>query len=1269
MKSCFDMINIFLLYILIFLGNANYLLDFNYPSAISLLNDNVFVVEKDGIFVYDEQLKNIIYSHPFKYENDKIDSDVKLSKVIVRFKANYIICLINGKIFFFDHKGKELLLETDPIITETNYDYPELIPITELNDQDNYYYVITYLISTSDSYQQKLIFCKINTNTKFNTPIKSLIADKLEDIKVGFDKTYHFLNKGLSCEYVRSDNVKESYEYLACFFIIDKDELTLSNNYFEISTNDINIFTDIRPAYEKVINDVVQIQSVTKADKKISFVCLLFLNGNLECYQFHFEREYLDTRDFYNPTGTIFKCKNSKYGLRLNYFDDGETLSLSCINNNNNIQVKLFNQYFQAKNPINEYTQFTQCGSVESINSHSIIQHDSNYYIISDMKCDNLKRCFEPLNGDLSPNEIVDCNGLEKCEICGQESSDKNLCLKCNQANYYYYLNYYPQKEREKYIECINVAQKPPTFYFNEKNEDYEPCYSTCATCEYGGGTQENNCTSCDGVNYIKNPDDDTSSNCVIKCKYFYYIEQNIYTCTTTNSCPDDHNFIIKEKSKCINNCQNDNEYKYSYNGECFKECPNNTNDDNDFICKDIDINKCYLTESDEYISINENITFNEVEKLVTKYSYEFNYTDSHVTLYKDGDYTITIYIDNKCIFELELGIPEIDFGYCYEKVKNQNSINNRELIIAIIDKIESPNNRKVIKYGMFNPLTGEHLDSDTICEEDKITFTESIEDKLLDAKMDLQALQELMNEGIDVFNLSSPFYNDVCFEYNSKKDIALKDRILEYFPNITLCEEGCDLIGINMTTITTICECFYSETKKEDALKNKVLEQAPVGGIGEIISSSNIYVMKCIDLVLNIDKIKKAYGVYIIVGFIFIEIICTIVYCAKDISLIHKYLYEISNKYVNYLDKKKANNKNVLINNQDKLFLDINNINSRLPKIYVKNKTIDNKIVEAKLLIRQVALAKKDTIQQNTNNSEIKNGKEINIINKNVKINNNKIFGLNKDKKIFYNNNIYNKDELSNSSNINFQLNGNKDLFKKSNNDDVENTIEKYLETGYEEMDYDDAIRKDKRKFCECYKEKIMDNQIIVNLLCSYEPIRPKSIKIIFLILQIDLYFFINGLFYNEEYISNIYHLEKDTIFTMAERFFENLIYAALAGIITNYIIEFFFIEESKIKKIFKLNKDNILDFKIQINKIFKSIKRRYVFFIIISFIISLITLVHISCFNIVYNHTMVEWLIFSLIIIVSIQIGTFLICLVQTALRCIGLRCKSEKLYKLSL
>ena len=153
------------------------------------------------------------------------------------------------------------------------------------------------------------------------------------------------------------------------------------------------------------------------------------------------------------------------------------------------------------------------------------------------------------------------------------------------------------------------------------------------------------------------------------------------------------------------------------------------------------------------------------------------------------------------------------------------------------------------------------------------------------------------------------------------------------------------------MTTITSICECFFSESKKEEALKNKIIDQAQVGGIGEIISSSNIYVMKCINLILKIDIIKKAYGAHIVLGFIVIEIICTIVYCKKDINLIYKYIYEISSKYVNYLENK---------NKQDKFFLDINDINGIIPKIYIKNKTINNKVVEAKLLIKQTKLAKK---------------------------------------------------------------------------------------------------------------------------------------------------------------------------------------------------------------------------------------------------------------------------------------------------------------------
>ena len=117
--------------------------------------------------------------------------------------------------------------------------------------------------------------------------------------------------------------------------------------------------------------------------------------------------------------------------------------------------------------------------------------------------------------------------------------------------------------------------------------------------------------------------------------------------------------------------------------------------------------------------------------------------------------------------------------------IKSENSLKG-ELIIAILDKkIDSKNNKKIIKYGMFSPLTGEYLNSEEFCKEDKITLVDNIENKLLQAKVNLEVLKEFVNEGIDIFNMSSPFYTDICFQYNSKKDITLKDRNFYYYPNI----------------------------------------------------------------------------------------------------------------------------------------------------------------------------------------------------------------------------------------------------------------------------------------------------------------------------------------------------------------------------------------------------------------------------------------------------------------------------------------------------
>ena len=1265
MKCNINLLHLSILFLTI--ENTVSILDFTYPSAIGLLNKNIFIVEKEGFYVYDENLQNIIYSYPFQEEREKINNLDILSKVRIVSKGNFIVCLVNRKIYFFDYEGK-LFSKTDELITEEIYYYPALtfIPIDEGNC---YYYTISYFIGVNGSYKQRVLYYKLSKYDKINYPINELTLNEFESKKTIGTDSYDFNNMGLSCEYMQSEN-EEEYKYLVCFCAIKKsNKISLANNYFELNSNSISKNLDFKADYIDNINELREIQSVVKDDRKKSLVCLLYTNGELNCYNFYFKYSFWgNTIEFNSLTSFNFNCRNVLYGMKLDYINGGQKISLSCINPVSTVQAIFFNNNLDLINS-DTHTQFAQC---QSIYGHSIINNDISFLVISDVICYNYKTCFEPLDGELmniKTEGVRDCSNIkEKCYKCGWYSSQKNLCLKCNNNKNYYYLNNFPSKPVDKYIECINESKKPSNFYLNKVQLDYEPCYSTCTSCEYGGNSEENNCTSCDGVNYIKDPENENSKNCVVKCRYFYYMENDIYTCTSIPYCPENQNYLIKEKSKCINDCLNDREYKYRYNGECFKQCPNNTKDDNDFICKDEQNHECFLTKNELYF-FNENITFEDIENLVVKYIDEFNYTNYHVSLYTDGNYTITIYIQNECILDLGLGIPKIDFGSCYEKIKKNENFTNEELIIVIIDKkIDSKNNKKVIKYGIFSSLTGKYLNSSEICNEDKITLIESLENKLLDIKIDIQTLKDFVNKGIDLFDMSSPFYNDVCFKYNSKKDIALKDRVLEYFPNITLCEEGCDLLGINMTTITAICECFFSEAKREENLKDKVLEQAQIGFIEDIINRSNIYVIKCFKSILKKDYFMKCYGAFIILFLIFIEIICTIIYCTSSINSITKYIMNIAYKYINYLSEQNKEEINFKINNKNKIkenspiYTGDNKIKHSPPN-HNNSKKLKIKRTNKSKFKRYLTIQKKALINKNYN-IIINPGKDSILTKKQNNIN---IFP--------YKGSSLNED-LSNSSGKILHMENKHKLSSKhapgliiNKNSKTRNNMARYLETELDEMDYDEAIRKDRRKFCRCYTDRLKDNNIIINIFCSNDPIRPKPIKIIFLVLQLDLYFFINGIFYNEEYISKIYHLEKDTILTMLSRLFDNLIYATLASIIINYIIEFYFIEEKKIKKILKVENKNTLELKNELIKILKSIKTRYLLFIITAFIISLLSIFHILCFNIVYYHTMFEWIFFSVIIILFIQILSFLICFFQTCLRFISFKFKSEKLFKLSV
>ena len=78
---------------------------------------------------------------------------------------------------------------------------------------------------------------------------------------------------------------------------------------------------------------------------------------------------------------------------------------------------------------------------------------------------------------------------------------------------------------------------------------------------------------------------------------------------------------------------------------------------------------------------------------------------------FNNDNYIITFYKNKECISNLSLEDSEIDFGVCYEKVKNNYSINDDNLVLSIVSqKYEDSKYHKMISFSMYNPENGNKL-------------------------------------------------------------------------------------------------------------------------------------------------------------------------------------------------------------------------------------------------------------------------------------------------------------------------------------------------------------------------------------------------------------------------------------------------------------------------------------------------------------------------------------------------------------------------------
>ena len=240
---------------------------------------------------------------------------------------------------------------------------------------------------------------------------------------------------------------------------------------------------------------------------------------------------------------------------------------------------------------------------------------------------------------------------------------------------------------------------------------------------------------------------------------------------------------------------------------------------------------------------------------------------------------------------------------------------------------------------------------------------------------------------------------------------------------------------------------------------------------------------------------------------------------------------------------------------------------------------------------------------------------------------------------------------------------------FNKNGANFTEKDMKKYLSTTPDEMDFYSALIKDKSSFCAFLLNKIVKKQIIVNTFFIKDESVPIYLKLILFTLYIDLYFLGNATIYSQEEIRMLYHLTyKEYIYYFIVRFITKIFICFTITNIINFILELFLTEKQSIKTILKREKNNEKVLRNEINKLIKSIKIRYILFIVINLIIKVLSWFMIFCFNDAYPYTQYDWFLQSASIFVISQIISVVLAFVETCLRFFAIKYKIEGIFDIS-
>ena len=1178
-----------------------------YPSVLSLHNKGIAVVQIDGIHFYDSDKKEEI-SKKIKLESLIMSPEENLKISMSQFCENdggYILIFIVDRLFIMKSDGtllKEIFL---PEIK--NFENLSIIPFKEKNNK-----LLYIILFQKDSNHFSFNYYKYNLNEKTNSLINTEVIEGLKTQGSLLSKEI----KGETCLFMKKEGIDE--DIFSCFigvgfpaeiqvrtFTIKEEELIEENNNFRylFHQNDIKTFN--------------LISAFLNNDNKNSAIIYYDKNNILSKIEFDFYKGLFSpkmVKPEVNLTDTFWqeeadKMQESKetiFSSRL-YFVYCQSYTI-FFNSNFTLKNQGFISHDNKCSKLLSYSEFFK----ENKYSMSIERINNNKILIQKRR--KLERSLEEINVP------------EKCETYSEESLTYNLCIKCNNEHQYYKVLIGSDYDHN-FVECYNEQTKKKNFYFDTNEFAYKPCYETCQTCETGGNAYNHNCTSCTlGYVFI-------DSKCREECSYAYYYKYSFeyYECTSTNSCPEEAPYFVPDKRKCVRNCQDEIPYIWEYAGNCYKNCSDMNADIGNELSKTCKDKPGYPVvtynsfDSDKFINV-EGIILN-----VKKYAKSFPDTTTHINVYNNSNAKLIIYRDETCIKELNIEIPIIHLEETCEK-KIYELVNNKktDIITALVGG-STPSSGIQTAFSLFYK-NGTYININKICGD---VYVEVIN------KIDLEEISEgalyIAKQGINIFNISNPFYADVCFKFDSPngRDATPLDRFKAYFPNVLLCELGCEFSSVDLYTFESTCKCLINDIVNSTSrfglgenifenIGNNIFIEKYYNRI--IVNNVNIAIFKCYGDVAK--NFFKNVGTYIVLGIIIAQAACVVVYYLLSYNSMQRYLNSLS-EYQCSVIKMKTNKKGMDNKIEDNI------LNNELQKAKARPKKHGLKTQATHILIIDEDSRQPKKLDINSNEP------------------NNSFSKLNK------------KNEKNKSDN---DKNEKKSEYVDKLKDEYNIDMEEYLKTDAEDMQFDDALKYDKRTFCEYFCEKYKENQIIMNIFCNHEELKPKTIKIIIEFLNVILCFIINGLFYTEKYISDLFNSnDSESFFSFFPRSISRIIDTTIVVLIIDIIVDCLSVDEKIVKRLFLREKKSTLKIEYEIGKITKRIKRNYLILMIICLVIDLISLYYVNCFNNVYPSLVREWIKSSICVIIIIQLLTIFIGLVLALIRLISFKCGGERFYKI--